>query len=310
MKKIEIKNIINVVFACVFFLIILFANALSNVAANEFYAYSVKGHVFATKDNDVTELKVGDKIEDLSEISTEENAHITLITKEERSKFHLAGAGQVKLLNRIIELKRGQMWVQVTKEVATKNEYDGEGGDSGVKGSIHTANSITRYGKGEAILSYDHLTGKSQILVLSGKFVFSNLIQDDFRTKVDSGFFSFVAQDYNEGRPRPPTPIGYASYQKITSFFNDINMDRKNRNELLANIKKMENREEEKVTIGKIKTEKTPLTQARSIASIQTSTSASKITSAAAAVLSNKDENKIILIRRIKDRKLDLIWIN
>ena len=111
-----------------------------------------------------------------------------------------------------IELRGGFLWYQSF----TKSDRDNH------LFQIQTANAKVQYDKGEAILSFDPFSGKSQLLVIKGYNLFSNRHKIGQGLEVKSGYFSFIQNDHENGNPRLPTPISSTSYQKVTSLFNDI----------------------------------------------------------------------------------------
>ncbi len=168
---------------------------------------SVAGNAFVLENNRTRVLKPGENLEDYSEIITEEGSQV-VFTDYFDHRFYLSGSGHVKLLNRITELRTGYLWIQ------SYNESDNF--------SIQTANAKVDYVKGEGIVSFDHVTTRSQLLVVKGTFTFGNLLQDYMVTPVNEGYFSFIQNEYEKGSPRTATSIGEQSYQKVTSLFQDI----------------------------------------------------------------------------------------
>jgi hypothetical protein len=174
---------------------------------------SVRGKVFASKAGKTWELSERDVIQDFTEIISEEGSQISFYDFYDH-KFHLAGAGHVKLLGRIVELKQGYLWVQSFNDNATF--------------TVQTANANTRYKKGEAIISFDSVNGKSQVLSLSGTVQFSNIMEDHLKLDLLPGTFSFVDNSYEHGMPRKPTPIGYLSFKKVVTLYDGIRPIEKN----------------------------------------------------------------------------------
>ncbi len=164
----------------------------------------LSGKAFILIDSKTQTLKIGDLVEDMSEIITEDGAQITF-NDYYNHIYHLAGGGHVQIMRRLIDLRSGHLWVQ------TK-------GDGGVS-LIQTANAKVSYTIGEAIVSYDSGSGKTQVLSVRGQFDMCNQLLEDVTVAVSEGHFSFIQKDIDNGVPRNPTPIGVESYKKVTSLF-------------------------------------------------------------------------------------------
>lgn len=164
----------------------------------------MSGNSFMTKEKTLTPTKVGASVEDFSEVMTEEGASVT-ITLSYDQVLHVAGSTQVRFFNKMIELKRGYIWLQSPKSGGVEN--------------IQTANADFRFAKGEGIYSYDPNQSKSQILVLSGDHTISNINRPENYTALRDGEFSFVSHEYEEGSPRAPTRIGGSSFGKVMTLF-------------------------------------------------------------------------------------------
>lgn len=215
---------------------LIFLISLSSQAYAETIArvVEVKGNAFSFMEKKSNSLKYGSKIQDLSEVMVEDGATLSLVNTHGHV-FHISGGSLVKLYKGIIELKNGHIWVQ---------------SNANRKGLFNTSNSIGQYGKGQFIYSFDNISGKTQLLVLQGKVRFSNALEPKLSTKVSSGQFSLVEQNYENGLPRAPTKVGLKSYKQIKSVF--------------ANFEKLQNTEVEKSLWGQAPTQK----KSRSIASV------------------------------------------
>lgn len=168
---------------------------------------SISGNAFVMSHGQTKTLMTGDRVSDSSDIVTEEGAQITL-TDYYDHKFHLAGSGHLRLEGNQVALKRGYVWVQSFNQ-----------GDNFL---IKTSNSSIEYGPGEAIVSFDSFSGKTQLMTIHGNFDMANAIETHLRVSVGEGQFSFVSQDYNEGIPRTPMNIGEGSFRKITGLFSGV----------------------------------------------------------------------------------------
>lgn len=173
----------------------------------------VKGNVFVSSDGHTKVLKKGDLINDFAEILTEEGA-MAHLSDYHNHHFHLAGGGHIKFLNKIVELKHGRMWIQ---SYGNKKKF-----------MVQTANAQIFYTQGEGIVSYENYTDKTQVLAIKGEFRLENILNRLLHIDVGDGQFSFVHHDYNEGRPRRPTPIGKNSFKQIMSYFHGVHPRGKN----------------------------------------------------------------------------------
>jgi len=167
----------------------------------------VSGRAFLISNGSTKVLKQGDHIYDLSDVVTEEGSLVTFVNYFDQ-QFHLSGSGHVKVMNQIVELKRGYMWMESLSE-------------SEVQSSIQTPNAYVKFSRGEAIVSYDQYSGKTQLLSIKGDFAFGNIFQEHLKVQVPSGEFSFVSKDYEQGSPRQPTPVGQSAFRKLTGLFSD-----------------------------------------------------------------------------------------
>jgi hypothetical protein len=209
----------------------------------------VSGRAFLVSNGTTKVLKKGDHIYDLSDVITEEGSFISFVNYFDQ-QFHLAGSGHIKVMNQIVELKRGYMWLESLS-------------DSEVQSSIQTPNAFTHFDKGQAIISYDQYSGKTQILSIKGDFTFGNIFQDHLKVSVPGGEFSFISKDYEEGSPRQPTPVGQSAFKKLTGLFSDKPASRLKKSTFTPKAKNM-------AMTGFKKEE---VTKSRGIASVATQTS-------------------------------------
>lgn len=213
-----------------FALLALVAASSVSLAKDVAMVTETRGKTFAMKDGKLWELKGSENISDFSEITTEEGGQVTL-SDNVGNKFHLSGSGHIKILNRLIELKRGYLWVQASRP--------------GQPISVQTANSQSDIESAEAIISFDSVTGKSQVLTVTGEVNFSNILEAHLKLVLGPGQFSFVDAQYEKGVPRKPTPVGYTSFKKIVGLFSGVKPMEKNEKlfpEKTANPAKAANR--------------------------------------------------------------------
>jgi hypothetical protein len=170
----------------------------------------LKGQAFYSIGGKTLPLKTGMHLSSQTEIFTEVGAQVSINDYYDHI-YHLSGGGHMIVHRNLIELKEGYLWV---KSLA----YDE------LKGPlrVNTANAIAENATGEGIISYDSYSGKTQILTVKGNFIFRNSLNEFQNIGLTEGQFSFIQNDHENGSPRRPTPIGYASYQKVTSLFSDV----------------------------------------------------------------------------------------
>lgn len=157
--------------------------------------------------NDSKRLFYGDKIEDMSEIMVDDSSTISIKDEQDRI-FHIAGGSYLKVLQNQVELKNGNVWVTSQKS----NSY----------GLINSVNSVAKFSQGHFIYSFDNMSGKSQVLVLTGDVAFSNMVERDLSVNIPAGHFSFVDQKTANGLPRGATRVGLTSYKQVKGLFTGL----------------------------------------------------------------------------------------
>ena len=168
---------------------------------------SVDGNAFVMSDGVTKTLHKGDRINDFSDIVTEEGSQVTL-TDYYDHKYHLSGSAHIKITRNQIELARGYFWIQSFNQ-----------SESFI---LKTANAKIDYTFGEAIVSFDPYSGKTQILSVKGEFDMANALETHLKVNVSDGQFSFVSNNYEKGIPRVPMQIGETSFRKITGLFGGV----------------------------------------------------------------------------------------
>lgn len=196
----------------VLFLFVVLSLAPIQVAYGKIVAVvsSLKGKAFTTYKGQTKMLKVGDHIHRQAEVFTEIGGQLSLNDYYDHV-YHLAGGGHIALYNNLVELREGYFWVQSLK-------FDPLHGPL----RVTTANGVVENREGECIVSFDGHSGKTQLLAIKGDFVFKNALMEMKNLTLGEGQFSFIHNDHEEGRPRRATPIGYASYQKVTGLFDGV----------------------------------------------------------------------------------------
>ncbi len=187
-------------------IVIALVFSFSSFAETVARVLDVQGNAFAFNGKKTTSLKYGSKVLDLTEIMVEDGATLSLLNPQGHV-VHINGGSLVKLYNGIFELKNGHVWVNSTTNTS---------------GLFNTANSIGQYGEGQFILSFDNITGKTQLLVLVGDVKFSNALEPSLNTNVSAGLFSLVDPKYENGLPRTPTKVGLSSYKQMKLVFTNF----------------------------------------------------------------------------------------
>lgn len=198
----------------------------------------IVGNAFLIEDGKTKQLRVGDFLTDFSEIMTEESAQVSFSDYYDH-QYHLSGSGHVKILNKMIELVRGYLWVQSYR--ATKIPF-----------MVQTANAVIKFYDGESIISFDSYSGKTQIMVVKGDFRIGNILhkQRHFDVDIGDGEFSSVDNELHGGNPRTTTPVGYKSFQKVLSLFSGIKpLDEDN--DLYREVKRIPKKEKQALKVAR-----------------------------------------------------------
>lgn len=163
----------------------------------------VEGSAFSFVGGKSYSLAYGNKISDMSEVMVEDSATLTLL-RSDGSTFYITGGSYLKFYKHMTELKNGNVWVKLKGEGQSK---------------IHTSNSIATFNESEFIYSFNNVSGKTQLLVLTGIVAFSNSLEPELKVNTGSGYFTMVDSSYENGLPRSPTRIGLKSYKKTKNLF-------------------------------------------------------------------------------------------
>lgn len=165
------------------------------------------GSVFSQSMGKSIMAQPGSYLSESSDVITSVGSSISL-TDYHDHKWHLAGSGAMKFSGNKVELKSGYLWIQ---------SFNHE-----VEFCVETANGFVRFTEGEAIVSFDAMEQKTQVLTIKGEFFLSNRIERDLEISIPEGHFSFVDQKYEDGIPRRVTAIGFQSFQKIVGLFEGV----------------------------------------------------------------------------------------
>ena len=166
----------------------------------------VKGNAFSFLGKDIKALKYGEKIENLTELMVEDGAALS-VANNAGQVFHIRGGSLVKLYNSMVELKNGNMWVIANEKSQTM---------------FSSPNSVGKFSQGQFIYSFDNISGKSQVLVLTGDVEFANALEPTLKANVSSGQFSIVDPKYENGTPRTPTRVGLKSFTETKMQFTEF----------------------------------------------------------------------------------------
>lgn len=164
----------------------------------------IKGSGFISYQGSTHEIKKGEILYVNSEIIVENSGQVTF-TDNADHRFFIGNASTAAIYAGKVELRSGDLWMQSLNKM---DDY-----------KLITANALVNYQGGEAILSYDSVKGKTQLMVINGLMKFSNLRAPELNLTVSEGNFSFVDLAFEEGMPRDPTPVGEKTYKQLVSLF-------------------------------------------------------------------------------------------
>lgn len=167
----------------------------------------VKGEGFISHNGKTKDIRVGDIIEMDSEIVVEHAGQVTF-TDNADHRYHIGNSSSVAVFQKNIELRSGDMWIQSINRI---DDY-----------KVSTANAEVFFQGGEAVLSYDTVKGKTQLMVISGLMKLGNLRAPELNLSIAEGHFSFIDNAYDEGAPRDPTPVGEKTYRQLISLFKNV----------------------------------------------------------------------------------------
>ncbi|WP_412463117.1 hypothetical protein [Halobacteriovorax sp. RT-2-6] len=201
-RNIKRTSLLILAFISTFFTVALGAETAKSPRA---VVARVQGNVFVTSNQQTKKLDAGSYIYDFDDIFTEVGAELVFRDYFDH-EYHVSGSSYVSMLNKIVELKSGYIWVK-----SIENTDD--------KFQLQTVNATISYDSGEYIASYDPENGKTQILSITGTHTINNNVYEFMKEQVGPGRFSFVKEDYENGAPRVPTPISSSAYEAVTSLF-------------------------------------------------------------------------------------------
>ncbi len=182
---------------------LLLNNSFANVVGR---VIEVKGNAFSFLGKDIKPLKYGAKIDNLMELMVEDGSALS-VANNMGQVFHIRGGSLIKMYSSMVEVKNGNIWV-IANEVGQT--------------MFSSPNSVGRFSQGQFIYSFDNVSGKSQLLVLTGDVEFANALEPSLKTKVTSGQFSLVDPNYENGTPRVPTKVGLKSFKDTKMLFSQF----------------------------------------------------------------------------------------
>lgn len=183
-------------------------NAIASADSVQFgRIVDLKGEGFISYNGKTREIKKGDVIEIGAEIVIEHQGQVTF-TDNADHRFHLGNASSASVSGNSVELRSGDLWFQ------SLNKNDNY--------KIQTANAVVNYQGGEAIVSYDTVKSKTQLLVINSMMSLANLRAPELNLSVAEGHFSFIDNAYDEGAPRDPTSVGQKTYKELVSLFDGV----------------------------------------------------------------------------------------
>ena len=135
-----------------------------------------------------------------AELITEEGAKVSLFDFNNRT-IDVSSASHVKLGQHGIKLFRGYSRI----------------GDPSHNYIIESPNAIAQIGQGEAVISYDPVLEKTQLLNLTGQAIIASQKEKAWRQEVSRGYYSSVQKDVQDGLPRMSYRAGSNTIKVATS---------------------------------------------------------------------------------------------
>lgn len=199
------KTLILKIKSSIFFLV--FFLSLSVEAKLVGKIHQVKGMAFMTYDGRTVTLKEGMDVHASAQIIVSDNAQVTVGDFFER-RFHLAGGSSFILNQHEATLLSGHVWSQAT--AFSKNFV------------LSTANMHMQSFKSEFVATYSNDAKKTQLTVISGEVNASSPKKPELRYGIYAGYFTTAHEDHDQGYPRSPTQLGYASLTNTLKSFPGI----------------------------------------------------------------------------------------
>jgi len=199
------KTSITKIKSSLFLLLILFAMGAQARLVGKIH--KVKGTAFMTYDGRTITLKDGMDVHQSSQIIVPDQAQVTVGDFNER-RLHLAGGSSLIFNHHEATLLTGSVWSQATPFSKAFN--------------LSTANMLMQSFKGEFVASYSSDTKKTQLTVISGEVNAASPKKPELRYGILAGHFTTAHEDYDEGYPRSPTQLGFASLESTLKMFPSV----------------------------------------------------------------------------------------
>lgn len=164
----------------------------------------VKGTAFMTHDGRTITLKDGMDVHQSAQIIVPDQAQVTVGDFNER-RLHLVGGSSLIFNHHEATLLTGSVWSQATPFSKAF--------------TLSTANMLMQSFKGEFVASYSSDTKKTQLTVISGEVNAASPKKPELRYGILAGHFTTAHEDYDEGYPRSPTQLGFASLAATLKMF-------------------------------------------------------------------------------------------
>jgi len=185
--------------------LLVMLNSLLTLQANEFgRIVKLKGDAFISSKGKTVDAANGSILRVGDEFFLTENAEVDFVDLEGR-EFTLAELGSITLGEKSLNLRSGTIMFM--------------GKSFHPKFTITSVNSSIDFEHSYAIVQYDAIKGRTQIVQINGQSHFANYFKPELNTSVQAQHFSFIDRSYEEGAPRIPTSIGAKSFEQMASIF-------------------------------------------------------------------------------------------
>jgi hypothetical protein len=172
---------------------------------------TVDGQAFVNYGGKLQVLRPGTHIYDRAEITTSVGGSLSFNDFNDHI-YHLASQGQVQLFGRNVQLVRGYLWIHQTGRHA-----------HGV--TVSTANSRLYSSPGQGVISFHPDVGRTQFMTIQGSFRFGNMLYEGLDVNVNTGQFSLIDPEINNGVPRHAASVGQQTFSQVLALFPAIKID-------------------------------------------------------------------------------------
>ncbi len=179
---------------------------LSFAHAAKFHVVKKDGTSFSVSKRGKTKnLRAGEYVYFGDEVLVEESSSLSLLGPNDFF-VHLNGGSHLQFDFEGFKLLKGSVWLQ------QRNKRNGEQ-------YLETSNSLVKFYQGDVIVEYSDVKEKTNVFVLNGSALVSNLFDKFKNVGLSGGEFTFVHKDHDEGRPRLATLIGKESFIELRGHF-------------------------------------------------------------------------------------------